>query len=245
MAIPKAYGQFYIGPKLGFQAYKSTFNFKEDGDIFDQKWKAGYQIGGTYDMPLTNIFNFAVELYFSKKGKKTTITDAGLTNDANYYFIEMPILLRFKFTGGQSPAGIINWHVDIGPKISYWLGGNGTIQGLGPTLEYKIKFGEPGGVTSFNTMYISKANRWQWGLNFGGGIEYPVVKQQKVYGDLRIGINSTNLAEFNGEAQLPVLGFADSMDVRFLEIALSVGYVFEIDYKQTRKGKSTDRQRRR
>ena len=40
-------------------------------------------------------------------------------------------------------------------------------------------------------------------------------------------------------------GYSDSMDVRFLEFSLSVAYTYEIDWIQTRKGKSTIRKRKK
>lgn len=231
--------QFHVGPKIAFTYYKSRFNFPEDEELFEQKFKPGYQIGGAFDLPLKNIFNFAGEFYFSQKGKKTIIKSSGLTNDATYYFLEAPVLLRLGFVGGNAEAGQFHWHIDFGPTISYWLGGHGTLQGDGPQTKYDIKFGDPGLDASTSTMYISNANRWQWGLNLGVGLEYPVVKNQFVFIDLRTMFGSTNLAQHDGAAHLPILGFNDSLDVRYLEFILSVVYAFEIDYKQTRKGKST------
>ena len=237
--------QFYIGPKIGFTAYKSRFNFPEDEEFFDQKWKVGYQIGVGFDLPLENIFHFYTELYYSRKGKKTLIVESGITNNATYSFIEAPIMLRMSFDGGTAEAGRYNWHIDIGPTIGYWLGGSGTLQADGPKVTYKIVFGESDGSNTLGTtMFITEANRWQWGLNLGAGIEYPVIQQQSVLIDLRLGLGSTHLASDNGQANLPVLGFADSMSVSFLEIILSATYVFEIDYGQTRKGKSTIKKRK-
>ena len=243
-SLSSALAQFHAGPKAAITAYKSRFNFAEDENLFDQKFKLGYQIGGAFDLPLKNIFNFAGELYFSRKGKKTIIESSGLTNNSTYYFIEAPILLRLGFAGGNAAAGQFNFHIDFGPTVSYWLGGKGTLQADGPITEYKIKFGEPGVDASTSTMYISNANRWQWGLNLGVGLEYPIVKNQFVFLDLRTFFGSTNLIEHDGSANLPILGFSDSMDVRFLEFVVSVTYAFEIDFKQTRKGKSTIKKRK-
>lgn len=234
-----AFSQFYIGPKFGLNVYKSKFNFPEDEEFFDQKWKLGYQIGGAFDLPLENIFHFHPELYYSRKGKKTEIIGTGITNNATYNFIEAPIYLRMSFEGGQGEAGTFYYHIDIGPTISYWLGGKGTLDAGGPTFDYTIKFGETEDDAPDNAMYITDANRWQWGLSIGFGTTYPVVRHQFVNVDLRIGIGGTHLAGLDGEAHLPILGFVDSLDVSFLEISLSGSYVFEIDWAQTKKGKST------
>ena len=59
--------------------------------------------------------------------------------------------------------------------------------------------------------------------------------------DIRAGLGSTNLAKYDSESiYIPqILGFSESTDVRFLEFTLSVAYAFEIDWIQTRKGKSS------
>lgn len=239
--------KYHIGPKMGFNVYKSRFEFKEDEQIYDQSIKTGYQLGIMLDLPLKeSIFHFHTELYYSKKGKKTKIVSTGLTNDATYKFIEVPILLRMSFIGGNAAAGEVKFHFDIGPTVSYWLGGKGLLYADGPQVPYKIKFGAPPVNSSeFDVMYISNPNRVQWGLAIGAGIDYPVVKHQYVFIDLRVGLGSTNLAKFDSEASIPILGFSESLDLRFLEFMISVAYAFEIDWIQTKKGKSTIKNKRR
>ena len=245
LAQPKGV-KYNIGPKAALNVYKSRFNFKEDEAIFDQKTKFGFQIGGAFDMPLKKNIHFYTEVYYSMKGKETFIVDAGLTNNATYHFLEAPILVRLSFNGAKVSSGIYKWHVDIGPTVSYWLGGKGTLYSDGPTSEYKIVFVDtPPSTSEFDVMYISQANRWQWGLMAGVGIEYPVYKHQVVFIDLRVGLGGTNLAEPEGSAQIPILGFSDSLDVRFLEFSLSAAYTFQVDWALTKKGKSTVKKRKK
>jgi hypothetical protein len=243
---------YNIGPKAGFNIYQSRFQFSEDEQVFDQQMKYGFQVGGTIDMPLKNMIHFAVELYYSHKGKKTFINDTGLTNDAVYHFLEAPILLRFTFNAGKVSSGILKWHLDIGPTISYWFGGKGNLYADGPTSKYDIVFGDipttiPAIGTEGTKMYISNANRWQWGLAAGVGVNYPIYKGQVLFIDLRTGLGGTNIGKHDAEANLvpQILGFSDSMDVRFLEFSLSVAYTFEIDWVKKFRGKSTDRSRKK
>lgn len=238
---------YNIGPKIAVNVYKSRFQFSEDEQVFDQQTKFGFQVGGTFDMPLKEMIHFAAEFYYSQKGKKTFITDTGLTNDATYHFLEVPILLRFTFNGAKVSSGTLKFHFDIGPTISYWLGGKGNLYADGPTIDYKIVFGEvPTTTAKSNTMYISNANRWQWGLTAGVGVNYPIYKGQVVFIDLRVGLGGSNLGKHNAQANLvpQILGFSDSMDVRFLEFSISAAYTFEIDWVKQFKGKSTDRRSR-
>ena len=245
IAQPKGV-KYNIGPKAAFNVYKSRFNFKADEDIYDQKAKMGFQIGGALDMPLKEMIHFYSELYYSRKGKKTLITQSSITNDATYHFLELPVLLRLKFNAGKVASGPLKWHLDIGPTVSYWLSGKGEIYSDGPSYSYKVIFGEPPSTgNDFDKMYISKANRWQWGLMAGVGMDYPVTKGQVVFIDLRVGFGGSNLAEYEGSASLPILGFSDSLDVRFLEFSLGAAYTFEIDWALTKKGKSTVKKRKK
>ena len=112
-------------------------------------------------------------------------------------------------------------------------------------MEYKIVFEEPDQFAT-DIMYLSGVNRWQWGLNLGVGLEYPVINNQFVYVDFRTSLGSTNLGDNESSANLPVVGFSDSLAVRYLEFILSVTYAFEIDWAAyTRKGKSTVKKRKK
>ena len=110
--------KYNIGPKIAVNVYKSRFQFSEDEQVFNQEPKLGFQVGGTFDMPLKEMIHFAAEFYYSHKGKKTFITAEGLTNDAVYHFLEVPVLLRFAFRAGTVSSGVIKWHLDVGPTIS-------------------------------------------------------------------------------------------------------------------------------
>ena len=250
LCIHTVYGQkltpkYQLGLKAAFITYKSHSNIPADKEEYDQKTRPGFQFGGVLDLPLANVFHFYAELYYAMKGKKTYIVGSGITNNATYHFIEAPILLRFSFKGGNVPSGVVNWHIDVGPTVSYWIGGSGNLRASGPTSPYKIKFGDPPENNSdFTKMYITHPNRWQWGLLFGIGLDYPVNKKQLVFVDFRFGLGGTNLGEYNSQAILPVLGFSDSMNVSFLEVSASVAYTFEIDWISTRKGRSNIKSRR-
>jgi len=244
--------KYNIGPKIAVNVYKSRFQFSEDEEIFSQEPKVGFQVGGIYDMPLTEMIHFAAEFYYSHKGKKTYIVEYGLTNDATYHFLELPILLRFTFNAAKVSSGTLKWHLDVGPTISYWMGGKGNLYSDGPTTDYDIVFGDlpttiPPIGTEGTKMYISNANRWQWGLMAGVGINYPIYKGQVLFIDLRTGLGGTNLGKHNAQANIvpQILGFSESLDVRFLEFSLSVAYTFEVDWVKQFRGKSTDRTRKK
>jgi len=242
IASPSFSQEVYIGPKLGFSVHKARFNFPEQEEFFDQKVRVGYQIGGAFDKPLKNIFHFYTELYFSQKGKKTIIVENGLVNQSKYFFIEAPILLRLQFEGGAAEAGTYNFHFDIGPTLSYWLGGKGTV-GLEGFKPYKIVFDKDSADVASDELVIYGANRLQWGLNFGFGIEYPIIKNQSIFVDLRIVFGNSDLIDSSGSSEFDLFGYDDDLHVRFTQVVLSVSYMFTYDWGGRLKGKSTIKNR--
>lgn len=236
--------EVFLGPKLGFSLDKAVFNFSEDEERFDQKVQVGYQIGGAFSMPLKNIFAFHSELYFTKKGKKTIIVENGLENQSSYYFIEAPILLRLNFDGGTGPSGVYKFHFDFGPSVSYWLGGNGTV-GLEGFKKYKIVFDkDTADVDLANELVITGANRWQWGLNLGFGVEYPIQKKQTLFIDARFVFGNSNLVQAGGYSNFDLFGYDDDLNVRMQQFVISVAYMFTYDWRLGLKGKSTINRRK-
>jgi hypothetical protein len=243
-ALTASSQEVFIGPKLGLSIHKASFNFSEDEDIFDQKIQLGYQIGGAFTMPLKNIFSFHSELYFSQKGKKTIVTDNGLENKSTYYFIEAPVLLRLNFEGGSGEAGVYKYHVEIGPTISYWLGGKGSV-GLAGFKDYKVVFNnDTSYVSQTNEMVINGANRLQWGLNIGVGLEYPVKKNQTVFIDFRLVMGNSNLIESSGYSEFDLFGYDDDLNVHISQFVISTSYMFTYDWRLGLKGKSTINKRK-
>ena len=236
--------EVFLGPKLGFSIHKASFNFSEDEEIFDQKLRVGYQIGGAFTMPLQNIFAFHTELYFTKKGKKTIILENNLENQSSYYYLEAPVLLRLNFEGGASPAGSYKFHFDIGPTLSYWLGGSGTV-GLEGFKKYKVVFAkDTSAVAGPDELMITGANRLQWGLNLGVGIEYPIVRKQTLFADVRYVIGHSNLIESEGSSSFDLFGYDDDLNVHYRQFVISVSYMFSYDWRLGLKGKSTIKKRK-
>jgi hypothetical protein len=235
---------FFIGPKIGFSLHKASFNFPEDEEIFDQKFLPGYQIGGAFGMPLKNIFAFYTEFYFTQKGKKTIIVENGLKNTSRYYFLEAPILFRLNFQGGNAETGAFNYHFDIGPTISYWLGGGGSVGNQG-FKKYTVVFDkDTAQVNRAEELVIYGANRWQWGFNLGAGIEYPIKKGQQVFVDLRLVLGNSNLIETDGYSNFDLFGYDDDLNVKIRQIVVSAAYMFEYDWRLGFKGKSTNSKRK-
>ena len=244
ISIPAYSQEVFLGPKLGFSVHKASFNFSEDEEIFDQKIQVGYQIGGAFVMPLKNIFSFSTELYFTQKGKKTIIVENGLENQSKYYFLEAPVLLRLNFEGGSTESGTFKYHFDIGPTISYWLGGSGTV-GVEGFKKYKVVFdNDTSNVNRTEDLVINGANRLQWGLNLGAGIEYPIVKNQTVFVDFRFVFGHSNLVNSEGYSNFDLFGYEDDLNVRFRQFVISASYMFTYDWRLGLKGKSTINKRK-
>ncbi|HEU5291384.1 MAG TPA: outer membrane beta-barrel protein, partial [Cyclobacteriaceae bacterium] len=159
---------FSLGAKAGPLVLWSPFGDKEDGKGYDVQPKFGYYVAGIINFPLKNNYTCVIEGGFSQKGRKVEFE--GNFNNGTYYFVDAALLLRksFNFNLGKNiPAtGFFN----IGPHISYWLGGKGTVGGVGGDgSPYKIEFIDSltADDNDFKTMYMVDVNRWLFGADIG------------------------------------------------------------------------------
>ena len=93
-------------------------------------------------------------------------------------------------------------------------------------------------------MVINEANRLQWSLNIGAGIEYPVKKKQTVFVDFRFIFGHSNLVESNGSSDFDLFGYEDDLNVRFNQFVITAAYMFSYDWRLGLKGKSTIKKRK-
>jgi len=233
-----AYGQIDLGPKFGLQVFKPIFIFDDANEFWENDWRTGFNFGGVLTTDVGESFGLTTEIYYSRKGKKTIIKENQWENKSVYHFIEVPVLIQYKFEETTYNGIPMRWYINMGPYFSYWLGGKGKLQG-GAELDYKVEF--DGQSEEFAVMNISDPNRLQLGLNLGGGVIITSMKQ-KVVLDLRIYFAHTTLGKENS-TELPVLGFSDNLEANYRLVSLSVAYLFHFDYAGTKKGKSTLKRR--
>lgn len=234
--------QFEIGPKIGFQTFKTVFNYGPDKDFYKSKFRVGYKFGGLIKVDLKPSFDLITDLTYARRGRSIEIRESRLRNIGKYNYIESSMMLRYKFEKMQYEG--INYRIfaGLGPNFGYWINGKGEFGSKnGPTKEYKVVFG-PDPINT-ETMNLVNTNRAQWGMDIGVGAIIEVYGQQKLIVDLRFTLGHTFLGDENS-ASIPILGFSDNLEANYRIISFSVTYVFEIDFSQLKQGSSTVKKRK-
>lgn len=218
----------------------SVYGDDYDGRNTDGKLKFGYYGAGIISFPLKDNYSCVIEGGFSQKGRNVRFED--MKNEATYYFIDAALLLRKSFhiqLGKNIPATCF---VNVGPHISYWLGGKGVIGDKnGDGVDYKIKFVDTLRLdqADFKTMYMVEANRWLFGADIGIGMTAPIRSTQRVLVEFRFTWGHTF---YGGQtsARYSDINFTDT-NMRSNERVLSItaAYMFDFDLREAKKGRST------
>jgi opacity protein-like surface antigen len=235
----KGFTQFLFGPLGGVQATQIKFGPLYAGESFGVEPKLSFKAGGVLNYSFGKNVSLHSELTYAQTGKKLTSSlDENFKNKATYNFLEVPLLLRFNFNTKMPGT---QWYVNLGPHIDYWLSGKGKITasqpaGRGGTYDskYKIRFGN-GGVEE-GVLFVSDANRWQFGLDIGGGVILPI-QAQKLMLDVRLSYGTT----YMGKGESSSIGFtefSDNFEYTNNILSVSAAYLFELDIWDIRRGKS-------
>lgn len=227
--------KFSLGLAGGVHTYKVAFHHDEEESLFDSKSKLGYKFGGFIEFPLENNFSWSTEAYYSKKGRKVSYYDGSITNNANYTFYEISVLLRKGYDLSVSEKLKGEVFFNIGPNINYWHSGKGTID-ANVDLDYEVRFQEPDADVFINS--ITDANRWLFGLEAGIGTEIRIYDTQFFEVEVRYTYGQTYLGDKNSST-IPILAFEDSLRSNYRVLSVILRYGVDIDLKNARKGKST------
>lgn len=202
-----AQAQVQFGPKLGLNLTKMSTD-DPAMDELERTMGTGVNFGAAMSIDINEMFSFAPELSFSRKGEKFTYEftegdpDMGqftakinMTLKLNY--IDMPLLVRATF--GDN----FKWYLNAGPTLGYWAGGKvlGSVSMNGMPLgsqTFKIKFvdgvaAEPTEESDYMEISKDDANRFEVGASFGGGAILPVLNQ-KLLIDARYTLGLTDMA---------------------------------------------------
>jgi hypothetical protein len=238
LATLKTQAQFFMaGPKAGIQIYGVNYELQSAKEQFDSKIKVGYTAGFQFNIPLTGSFNLNPEINYTQRGRKVYAKEAGWTFDEVHHFIELPIILNFQREGRIKKLGTFTWFLGMGPNISYFLGGSGTLQtNVGGSLDYNFSFeGKEG---DYAYMTLDSINKWQWGLDVNIGLISPLKNNKSLITTLRFTWGHTAFGEENSSS-MPILGFTDNLKHSYNILNLSFAYLFNVDLGLFRKGKST------
>lgn len=197
------------------------------------------------------------ELLYERISKKVTDRFTGgdvADSRMNNHFISVPVMLRI--TLGRVP---FHYYVNGGPRLAYWLGGNGTLNteenlefgeedenGNILPIEYKIRFNasKVRNDLSESSALVNKPNRLQFGLTAGAGMFLDIQGGGRLQFDFRYTWVHSNLATNDGDNDI---GFSDSSYRENFEhyhgiATIGVAYMFAYNSQLRRKGKSTSKE---
>ncbi len=251
------FGQYWIGPKFGYhyvihdyqdESYENQYDI---GNTFG--WEAGLAV--TYEA--SERYSVHGELYYDKIGKDITnsqSTNYAIESTANYHFISAPILLRV--TLGHSP---VHYYINGGPKLSYWLGGNGTIFADGgqeePRFDYNLAFRTSDVDLNDRTYLVEAPNRLQYALTAGAGFYLDLRTGARLMVDFRYMWGHSNMGftseapdfdsrtlVFGNPADIPESGYQENYEYTQNMLTVAVAYQFEYNAQLKRKGGSTSKE---
>ncbi len=231
--------KYSFGFKAGGGIGWAGFGDKDQKDTFSTKpvtnFSAGFQIG----FPLKNDFQLKLEGGYSREGRRILFNDKVWDNRTRYNFLEAQMLLQRKFKFYLEKNVPSEFFFSIGPDINYWLNSNGAIvvNRNRPGAKYDVVFDETP-TSDFNKMYYNDMNRWLFGLVLGVGFKAPLRKNSAISTDLRFVSGHTFLGKRNS-SYIEILGFEDTQFTNLKSLNLVFTYLWEVDVKESRKGKST------
>lgn len=236
-----SYGQKYsVGVKAAPLISWPSFGDREAKDVFDRNITGGFSAGAVLSFPLKHNFDFFTEGEFSQKRRTLEFND-GWKNRSTYNFLDGTLLLRKSYDFRLEKGINAQWFLNIGPQVSYWLGGHGELNVGGIAYPYEFVFNEvPDG--NFTRMYFNDINRWLFGLTFGFGIKAPLLNGQHITTEFRFVSGHTFLGN-EDSSKIEILTFQDTMKTNLKTVSINVAYTFDFDVQKSRMGKSTLKKR--
>jgi len=240
-----AKGQILFGPNVGVQYSWTSFGDKEVKASYKIRPVFGYHAGVGASIRVRNRFFLTSSLLYSTKGKVLTgIDDKLLRHEASYRFIEMPIVYSVDFKARMGGNHEFKYFLGIGPNISYWLGGKGTLYNSDyfenniPEVKYKIVFNKDENSVGDNEMAVEKANRVMLGLNLAAGLAFEPMPNQKFVFMLRYEFGHSYFsADHNG--YFADTYYQDLLRSRSQGGRVSLLYLVDTRTGERKKGKST------
>ena len=221
------YAQLYFGFKGGVSASKAYFDSEVYQKFYTTKIKPGYTVGGVFLIENKEKYGLYTEFLYSVEGKSVeSHANDYETNEASYQYLEFPILFRVKFKQTK-----FDWFLQLGPEISYWLGGNGAFEVYQPdrdiitTYEYTLNFGERQNTSDI--MNVEDANRVQLGLAMGGGFIWDLNNGNYISLDMRFSFGHTFMGGYES-GSIPNIGLTDNFEHTNNTLSISAVYYFDI-----------------
>lgn len=245
--------QVYVGPIAGGQLSWTKFDNRDLYDAYRAKPVIGYHAGVNFSLKVRKRFFLHTSVLYSTKGKTLEgKADPLLTNQVRYNYIDIPVIYAIDFRAGLSNGKAFKFYLGVGPNVSYWLGGKGTLYNsdldenaeyASRDLEYTIQFGNGQTERSPNEMYVEDPNRIQLGLNVASGLVFEPQPNQRVLVMLRYELGHSFLST-TGNGIFGPTYYEDILQSRNKGIRLSVSYMVDLKIENRKKGRSTVKRKR-
>lgn len=242
-----AISQLRIGPKAGMQLSRVAFEDKDYYNTHTSYPLPGLLGGVILNYEVNNLLSLETEFLYSQNRRKITredpFLDQPVKNTSLYHYLNLPVLIRFS-GHTQYKGNRLEYYVNFGPQLMYWLGGRGRIEhpyieeetGLN-SMPYTIVFADS--LTDYTgNLLVREPNRFQMSLDVGGGVVFDLGFGNALVLDLRgsFGIGKTYMARQPGD--FGPIDYQENFKAVNHSLALSLGYTRDINfYALLRKGK--------
>jgi len=240
----QAVAQVLVGPVVGGNYSWAAFANKDLKDTYKTGGVFGFHAGGQLSFRVKKRFFLHTQLVYSTKGRTLKSNyEQQFSFSAKYNFIEMPIVYSIDFKVKTNNSREFKYFLGVGPNISYWLGGKGSISDGNlkenniDKLDYKIAFKSADEPQADNEMVVTEPNRFQLGLNIAAGLVFEPADRQRVMLTLRYELGHTNLAKSTGTVNQTY--FQDPLQSRNQGFRVSIAYLYDLKTADRNRGKST------
>lgn len=246
-----AYSQVLVGATAGGNFSWMSFGDKGLKNTYSISPVFGYHFGGHVSFKVRKRFFLHTSLIYSTKGmvmkgkkEENDAEDDLYRLTARYNYIEMPILYTAYFKGTLRGGKVYKFSLGIGPNISYWLGGKGTVENddthefsTGVT-DYKIVFNKDPFTAKENEMVVEDPTRIQLGLNLAAGFLFEPARDREILLTVRYEIGHSYLSRESVGSFGPTY-FEQPLKIKNQGFRVSLAYTIDLKLETRKKGKST------
>jgi len=244
MFAQTGHSQILVGPVIGGNYSFTSFDNKSLSNAYNVGGVFGYHIGGHLSFKVRKRFFLHTSLIYSTKGRTLDSDEfEDFKYKAQYNFVELPIAYTVDFKSKLGNSREFKYFLGLGPNISYWLSGKGTLtdsyllENNINELPFKFAFKERSEQPPKEEMLVERPNRLQFGLNFVGGIVFEPAPRQRVMLTLRYELGHTFMAKSDGELESSY--FRDPLQSRNQGFRVSLAYLYDLKTEERNRGRST------
>jgi hypothetical protein len=238
------HGQILVGPVAGANYSWTAFSDKDLKRAYRAVPVFGFHVGGHLSFKVQKRFFLHTSLLYSSKGRILEgKLDGKLRNSVTNNFIEMPISYTVDFKGKIGRSKEFKYFLGIGPNISFWLNGKGTLynsdleEGNFGERSYRVVFNSTSENQAVDEMTIEEPNRFQLGLNLVAGMVLEPAPRQRVMLSVRYELGHTYLGKTDGNFLNTY--YQDPLQSRNQGFRVSLAYMIDLKTEERKKGKST------